>query len=287
MQSYARAVIISLREELEQERRAHAQTRAQADTEILTLSARLATREAQLEAYNLSTAVSRANPGSDQEPSIGAEQQPSAQGRPEGPLLQRADFSLEETFQIIELTAARNRELEGEVELLRQSVSLSETHATSSLITCDPYHYLPRYQFNQARLSRPSAPACEESAQSENKRNDEPGMSDALPEHKREDPNNLEAVALEFAPSHTRPRSTPPAPIVLPTDRQASGHGVVVGRIAPDYQGSSGESDTLVSRGTALEQLRQLVDIFASQLDGFSAERNALKAALAAKEKVR
>lgn len=140
VQSYAKAIIVSLREELEQERSAHAHTRAQAEADILALSARLARREAQLEAFNLRVAESQATAETSR---AAAEQQYSAQRRPEEPPSTRPAFSREEAIQILELTAARNRELEVEVRHLRQSVSLGHPSVTSTLITYGPYHCSP------------------------------------------------------------------------------------------------------------------------------------------------
>lgn len=52
----------------------------------------------------------------------------------------RPAFSHEETIQILEVTALRNRELEVEVRHLRQSVSLRCTHAPLTLTTYGLYH---------------------------------------------------------------------------------------------------------------------------------------------------
>ena len=123
-------------------------------------------------------------------------------------------------------------------------------------------------------------------AKSELGREDKSRVPDALPEYKCEDPRTVASAPSEPLPSHARSRSAPPAPHGLPTDLQVPAYGLVPGPVAPGFQGSSAESDTLVSRGTAIQQLRQLVEIFASQLDGFSAERSTLKATLAAKAQV-
>ena len=140
VQSYAKAIIVSLREELEQERSAHAHTRAQAEADILALSARLARREAQLEALNLRVVESQDTP---ERSRAAAEQKDSAQRWPEERPSTRPAFSREEAIQILELTAARNRELEVEVRHLRQSVSLGHPSVTSTLITYDPYYCSP------------------------------------------------------------------------------------------------------------------------------------------------
>lgn len=113
---------------------------------------------------------------------------------------------------------------------------------------------------------------------------DESRVSDP---HKREDPSTVDVTASAPIPNRTRVRSAPPDLHSQHTDPLVPRYGFVQGQIAPRFRGSSAGSDTLVSRGTAIHQLQQLVDIFASQLDRFSAERSALKAAFAAKEQVR
>lgn len=97
----------------------------------------------------------------------------------------------------------------------------------------------------------------------------------------------MEVAASAAISGRTRVRSAPPDYHSSPTDALVPTLGFAQGQTTTVFKGSSADSDTLVSRGTALHQLQQLVDIFALQLDGFSAERNALKAALEAKEQVR
>ena len=120
---------------------------------------------------------------------------------------------------------------------------------------------------------------------SERRRDDESTTPDALPEYKREDPGAVDT--LDSTPSHTRSRSAPPAPHTQPTDLQVLTHGLAPSQAALRSQGTSAESDTLASRGTVIQELQRLVDRFASQLDGFSTERNALKVTLAAEAQVR
>lgn len=144
VQPYAKAIIASLREELEQERNAHAQTRTHTQAKVLALSACVARRDALLEAYNSQGVESRMMLDTAEECHARAEQQDSAQRRSEEPPFVRPAFSREEAIQILELTAARNRELEEEVRHLRHSVSLSSIHATSRMITYDPYRCSPR-----------------------------------------------------------------------------------------------------------------------------------------------
>ncbi|KAH9931795.1 uncharacterized protein B0H18DRAFT_988069, partial [Fomitopsis serialis] len=238
---YAKAIITSLREELEQERTAHADTRARAEAEILSLNARLAQRDAELEARILQGSASQLPlRASKQSPPAPEQHRSSHRDWENAPL----SFSQEEAIQIMELTAARNRELEAEV-----------------------HHLLER----RDQAQQPNAPLSAPGRTAETEK-EQLGIPDALPEYRREDLSSVPmqpGAQLQVHPpvSHAT---------LLPPDRPA------LGPTRLHSQGSTAESDTLVPRSTAIQQLQQLVGIFAAQLDGFASERDALKGVLAA-----
>ncbi|KAH9829939.1 uncharacterized protein C8Q71DRAFT_787980 [Rhodofomes roseus] len=254
---FAKAIVASLREELEQERNAHAQTRARAEAEILSLNARLARRDAELEAKILRTADSHLSSQATRElsPLIGPRhslQRNFGNSAPAPPL-----FSQEAAIQILDLAAARNRELEAEV-----------------------HHLLERR--DHARQSEHAHPARTHTGDTDKRKYAESNVSDALPEYRRED---HDGVLTPISGPHAMQLDTQNTPVVH--HREPLPHHIPTHGLAPPHsklgsQGSSAESVTLVPPSTAIQQLQQLVGIFAAQLDGFSAERDVLKGALAA-----
>lgn len=125
LRTYAQAVIISLRTELESERQAHEQTRERAEFDILSLNARLANREAELEAHiaYLGHKDPQVQAGSTSSHAAGS-------GHPETDKLPAAfrrsvsaPISQQDAINILEISAARNRSLEAEVRGLIGRVS--------------------------------------------------------------------------------------------------------------------------------------------------------------------
>ncbi|OBZ65253.1 hypothetical protein A0H81_14754 [Grifola frondosa] len=124
--SFTSALISSLREELDAERRAHKRTRDETAAQILELNAKLARRDAELEAYVvhpgplLVTAQSadiRAIKMNHQHPSAISRKKHDVQPtQPPPPPLAGVAFTAEEATRILGFTAARNKVLELEVQ---------------------------------------------------------------------------------------------------------------------------------------------------------------------------
>ncbi|TFY64768.1 hypothetical protein EVJ58_g2386 [Rhodofomes roseus] len=168
----------------------------------------------------------------------------------------------EAAIQILDLAAARNRELEAEV-----------------------HHLLERR--DHARQSEHAHPARTHTGDTDKRKYAESNVSDALPEYRRED---HDGVLTPISGPHAMQLDTQNTPVVH--HREPLPHHIPTHGLAPPHsklgsQGSSAESVTLVPPSTAIQQLQQLVGIFAAQLDGFSAERDVLKGALAAEHQVR
>lgn len=141
--AHAQTIILTLRAELESERTAHAHTRQQTESEILSLSARLARREAELEAC---VAQAHVHPPAEGPPIKDSYSAPSGPSEHAGPA-RRADFmgvagngldahssssqrststlTQDDAVQILDFSASRNRALEAEVRVLLERVSVS------------------------------------------------------------------------------------------------------------------------------------------------------------------
>ncbi|KZT66103.1 hypothetical protein DAEQUDRAFT_730596 [Daedalea quercina L-15889] len=257
VQPYAKAIITSLREDLELERNAHAQTRVHAEAEILSLNARLAQREAELEARILQTSgLQLPLHAAEEAPLATGQRQRSGHPSADKPPSALPQLTREDAIHILELTAARNRELEVEV-----------------------HHLLE--QRDQARQPEATHPTRNHTVESEKERQDAMSLSDTLPEYRREEHRSIQATPLAPDPGGPATQLPPGVPQTSHLSHTET-YALAPGQVVANFQGSSAESDTLVPRSTAIQQLQQLVHIFATQLDGFSAERDALKTALAA-----
>lgn len=132
MYAHAQAVISSLRDELESERRAHAHTRERADAELFSLNARLARREAELEAcvvhinHPLPGPPSSVSPHKTGTHSTTAKASSSSSSVP---------FTQDDAIKILELSAARNRTLETEIRNLLGQVCISFHQCSQSFTT--------------------------------------------------------------------------------------------------------------------------------------------------------
>ncbi|KAF9810458.1 hypothetical protein IEO21_06928 [Rhodonia placenta] len=138
--AHAQTIILTLRAELESERTAHAHTRQQTESEILSLSARLARREAELEAC---VAQAHVHPPAEGPPIKDSYSAPSGPSEHAGPA-RRADFmgvagngldahssssqrststlTQDDAVQILDFSASRNRALEAESQSPRQAL---------------------------------------------------------------------------------------------------------------------------------------------------------------------
>lgn len=106
---YAASIISFLRTELDLERRAHEQTRRHAQCRIIELEARLARREAELEAYTIQVGNSPAYSPRDSE-----DRKSDAPTKPR--------MTKEEAIKIMGTTSTRNKLLELEVQGLFKRV---------------------------------------------------------------------------------------------------------------------------------------------------------------------
>lgn len=110
IQAYAAAIINSLREERDFERRDHEQYRKQAESHILDLEARLARRDVELEAW----LVYGKTPPKSSSPVLSEEPTPAKLNVPR--------LTAEDALQVMQATSARNKELEQEVRALSEMV---------------------------------------------------------------------------------------------------------------------------------------------------------------------
>lgn len=139
--TFATALVASLRTELEEERQAHYQTRTQTESEIVSLRAKLARREAELALCTVRHSHTPP-PGLERSSVVNARSASRPKNfkkygvKPKSQLLTDAEI-----WKILELGAARDRILEAEVNRLKELVCVYIYSALSSQVivqlTCD------------------------------------------------------------------------------------------------------------------------------------------------------
>ncbi|KZT07368.1 uncharacterized protein LAESUDRAFT_812045 [Laetiporus sulphureus 93-53] len=264
--NYAKAIVASLRSELESERRAHAQTREHAEAEVLSLTARLARREAELEARD----AHLPSPPEPLEDELLLHGETRSPGRPTTSDRERASshkplrYTQEQAVQILEISASRNRELEAEVKgiserlehaRLSESTSTRRANSSPSLVSTAVSSLL-------AGKSPPAEPMRTSEAVAAG--NTYLAVQNV---HSQLSP----VVSIPPSPGlHARSAQLSPSPYTLPPLNLAAAAAT-----APN------PPDSLLERWPELQRLNDEIKLFSSQIDAFHAERDALKTTLA------
>ncbi|KAL6297924.1 hypothetical protein BKA93DRAFT_754537 [Sparassis latifolia] len=163
---YASAVVASLQLELDAERRAHVQTRDQAESDLISLNAQLARREAELETCIV-------HPCHDQPTAGPSSLRLTTQMSTEDKLPPAvAMFTREEAIKVLEITAAKNHALEIEVKELVETLEKARQAQNTpepQPVPVDRFHtfagprdhvgMFPSQAHDSPRLNSPSTPA--------------------------------------------------------------------------------------------------------------------------------
>ncbi|EMD38747.1 hypothetical protein CERSUDRAFT_92784 [Gelatoporia subvermispora B] len=301
---HARAIIASLRSELDMERAAHARTHEAAEAEILALALQLARREAELEAFAVHPEAevrrcvrergpAETRPASVMRPASKPVNAGEPAGLPSGEFARRGrphQFTQEEAVEVLGIANTRNRALEAEVkdlhkrlEAARQSGARtgrgtgSDTRARSPPPMRQASHQITR-EDGQRPVDAPWVPHQDAPhARAAAAGTDFPARSHADPRASQEvfpmDPPGsppLVPCSARVSPSPyaLSPRTT--AATGAPS-RQAS-------RVPPSSLGAEGPSHEL-------DELRREVAYLCSEVDAFRAERDSLRDMLKAASK--
>ncbi|KAI0915262.1 hypothetical protein AcV5_005428 [Taiwanofungus camphoratus] len=285
LRTYAQAIIISLRTELESERQAHEQTRERAEFDILSLNARLANREAELEAHiaYLGHKDPQVQAGSTSSHAAGS-------GHPETDKLPAAfrrsvsaPISQRDAINILEISAARNRSLEAEVRGLIGRLE----HARSAA-------NVPQFPDIHVSEQNTLSKADEQHGLSDRRPNQCLGTDTSVPDPPKPEPSEdvsapdaaPPAVELEEINAIDLHKPEPPPRILHPLPPLLDTRGVPVSSTSRHFSSSplfdSNESHTL----PPLQSCSDEIDLLAHEIDNFKTEREALRIMLARERRV-
>ncbi|KAI1785151.1 hypothetical protein LXA43DRAFT_1118145 [Ganoderma leucocontextum] len=274
------ALLESVHKRLEDERRAHTRTKQEADAEILRLRAMVARRDAELEACTipashqvLSSSLSTSVPSSSNGPphftrSNGREH--SLYDFTAGPSrVSRSTISNERAESVVSLAGTRERTLEREVAFLQGQLQQARVHRSRTL-SSDPHVTpisrtplpQPDVQFEVALAAR-SSRATSVAEQTTRGRAELPPSPQIRPQNMSSSPSDY-----LLTPANAR---TPSRPEGERNPSRSRTRSEVVEKEAARPVASGGVDD-----------LRHQINILSSEIDGFGAERDALKKMLAA-----